>query len=574
MNIDQFKPSARLYRYAPSRAGLGLTAILIMAVVAAALFRPWGASANGNSDLNQSARRFLRGDVVTSGLGLRGVGFGDIFLDGIPSSASVSEAFLYWSTIGNANTYTSPTLDGDFVSGQLIGTSANTDWPNAQKNFVYRADVTDIVDGNGAYTIAGLPDDLASGNDSQGASLVVIYSDSNEPYRNIIINDGAVTLNQDTFSYTTQFDNYTVDNPVSDAHITYLVADGQEIYDSGTVTFEGDTIGDDVFKGTDGDFWDDLTFDVTNHDPDAPADTTLDIINQNGDYLVWAASIFSVTAGPPQSAENNLAKSFSVMVYGDVTSSGVGLRETGEGDITISGIPFGADVFRSYLYWATLGSVGSFDSPTLNGDTVNGDLIGVSANTCWPGAQNNFVYRADVTDIVNQNGTYSIAGLPDNLDSGNDSQGASLVIIFGGDTSRPLRTIIINDGAVTLDLDTHEYTDTIAGFRPDSPVSGAHVTYLVGDGQAIYPDDLVQFNGSVLAEDVFSGAEGDYWDTLTFDITDLDPADPSTTTIDNNVPNNSSSQEDCLVWAATVFSITHAPPGNIKNYFPLIYQGG
>lgn len=99
---------------------------------------------------------------------------------------------------------------------------------------------------------------------------------------------------------------------------------------------------------------------------------------------------------------------------------------------------------------------------------MQGELIGRSSDTCWgiPEFPNNFVYRAEVTGQVSGNGVYSVSGLPDDRLAGNDSQGASLVVIYR--QPGPYRTILINDGAVTLDLDLqHVHTTTLGPFSPD-----------------------------------------------------------------------------------------------------------
>lgn len=547
-----------------------LAALAIPALLLAAFWVPRTTYADGNGDLGQSARFILHGNVVSAGVGLRGAGSGTIMLDGIPEGADVIQSYLYWATIGSANTYTSPTLDGFDVNGKLIGTSANTCWSNALNNFVYRADVTGLVTEDGAYTIAGLPDNLAAGNDSQGASLVVIYSDTSDPIRTIVINDGAVTLDLLTHEHTDTIASFNPDDPVTEAEVTYLVGDGQSIWDNGNVTFNGESIAENVFTGSDGDYWGTLSFDVTDLSPDSPSSTT---INNNDpgnpdspDCLLWAATVFSITAEMPADV-NELSESATHLVHGDVTSSGVGLRGSGTGDITVSGIPAGANVSQAYLYWATIGNDGSFSSPTLDDFEVDGELIGQSGDTCW-GAEHNFTYRADVTDLIDNNGTYTIAGLPDDLISGNDSQGASLVIVYTTSIEQPLRWVIINDGAVTLDLVENTHTDTIAGFTKDDPLSSARVTYLVGDGQSMWDNGNVSFEGASIANNVFNGSDGEHWGTLTFDVTALDPPDPSTTTIDNTPPEGS---PDCLLWTATVFSIT-APQPEYDNfiYAPLV----
>lgn len=528
------------------------------------------ASANGNNFLAPSFSFTLQGNTTSAGVGLRGTGTGNIVVDGIPAGATVYRAYLYWATLGNVNTYTSPTLDGQAVNGDLIGTSGDTCW-GVQHNFTYRADVTDLVDGNGTYTIAGLPNALYLGNDSQGASLVVVYEDASDPLRTIRLNDGAVTLDFSTLDYTDTLDGFIPDSPVTDAQVTYLIGDGQAKWDAGNVTFNGVEIAEGIFSGSDGDYWGTHTFDVTDMVSGSPVETT---INDNDpgnpdspDCLLWTATIFSVTTNAPDETTNNLTPFNSYTLFGDVVADGVGLRGVGTGDIEISGVPANSVVQHAFLYWATLGNSSIYTSPTLDGQGVNGELIGVSGDTCW-GALHNYVYRADVTSLVNGNGTYTIAGLPHNLATSNDSQGASLVIIYA--TPGLYRTIVINDGAVTLDLDTHTYTDILTGFTADQPNAQAYITYLVGDGQSVWDDGNVYFEGTSIANNVFNGVDGDYWGTLTFEVSGLVSEPTSTTAINNNDPNNPDSP-DCLLWGATIFSVeTEAPIFDNFIFLPTI----
>lgn len=477
----------------------------------------------------------------------------------IPAGATVYRAFLYWATIGNVNTYTSPTLDGKEIEGNLIGTSADTCW-QAQNNFVYRAEVTSLVDGNGSYTIAGLPDDITRGNDTQGASLVVVYTDDRRPFRTILINDGAVTLDFSVHFYTDTLDGFNPERPLRDAKVTYLIGDGQAKWDDGNVSFNGGPIAAGSFSGIDGDSWGTHTFEVTRLVSDAPVTTT---INNNDpgnsespDCLLWAATIFSVTAEQPEEDSNDLSRFISRRLFGNVMADGVGLRGVGEGEIEISSLPRTARVQNAYLYWATLGNSSRYISPTFRGQVVNGQLIGVSADTCW-GALHNYVYRADVTRLVRGNGSFTIAGLPSNLAAGNDSQGASLVIIYN--LPGLYRTVIIHDGAVTLDFTNHSYTDTITGFTADQPDAQGYVTYIVGDGQSRWDSGQVSFEGASIANNVFNGVDGDSWGTLTFDVTGRISEPTATTTVSNNVPDNPESP-DCLLWAARIFSVETEPP--------------
>ena len=526
------------------------------------------ASANGNGELGVAFHYEVRGEVTASGVGLRGTGTGSITLSAIPDGTSVHRAFLYWATLGSANTYTAPTLNGNIVPGQLIGTSGDTCW-DVQHNFVYRADVTALVQANGTYTIAGLPRDLAAGNDSQGASLVVVYTAPTLPFRTIIIQDGAVSLDFVRNSYTSSLSGFRLDPSRPDAHMTYLVGDGQEEWAAGNVTFNGTPLASDIFSGIDGPFWGTHIFNVTEQVSASPVTTTINNLDPGSpdspDCLLWAASIFSV-ASPEPDTTNRLGQFYSQTQYADVTVAGVGLRGRGQGNLIVSGVPNGATIYKAFLYWATIGNTSQFMTPQFNGSTVSGEMIGASADTCW-GAARNVVYRAEVTPQVSGNGTHHIAGLPDDLAMGNDSQGAALVIVYA-DTV--YRTIMINDGAVTLDLSVHSYTDRLGPFTADQPNAQTRVTYLIGDGQSRWDSGSVAFEGTNIANGVFTGVDGEHWGTLSFDVTGLITEPEATTTINNNDPNNPFSP-DCLLWAGTVLSVvTELPNYEFSYYFPVV----
>jgi hypothetical protein len=279
--------------------------------------------------------------------------------------------------------------------------------------------------------------------------------------------------------------------------------------------------------------------------------------------VVLLLSFVFVIRPAQANGDGHLSLSYSISLEGDLVIAGVGLRGSGTGDIVVSGIPAGASVRKALLYWATIGTQDTFTSPTLDGQSVTGKLIGTAADTCWY-ATGNFVYRAEVTSLVSRNGTYSIAGLPALGHFDNDSQGAALVVVYSAPgTAR--KTILINDGAVTLDLEKHTYTDTIQGFVPDDPLTSAQITYIVGDGQSWLDGDIT-LNGSVLDTSAFTGSDGDYWDTLSYDVTGLAPTPLSTTTIDDYYA--PADVTDCLLWVATVFSVTSVELEN-QSYLPL-----
>lgn len=276
--------------------------------------------------------------------------------------------------------------------------------------------------------------------------------------------------------------------------------------------------------------------------------------------------IYPVQAQVIDPAFQDLTPFLRLTLQGDVAAAGVGLRGTGQGQIMLNSIPANASVERAFLYWATLDRDGGDTQPELNDEIVEGELIGRSYDTCWgvPPAAYNFVYRAEVTGLVQGNGTYSISGLPQDRFAGQDSQGASLVVIYR--QSGPYRTVLINDGAVTLDLaNVNTFSTTLGGFSPDPPDPPGQIIYVVGDGQEEYNDGPVTLEGSLLASNVFTGTEGDYWDTLRFDASGLLTAPEATTTLDNR---GVGTTPDCLLWAAVVLSV-QAQPQDYRVYLPM-----
>src|SRR5207237_2220855 len=113
----------------------------------------------------------------------------------------------------------------------------------------------------------------------------------------------------------------------------------------------------------------------------------------------------------------------------------------------------------------------------------------------------------------------------------------------------PYKAIVLDDGAFTIPQSSNSFNQTVLGFFQASSASPqAKITYIVGDGQS-FNDQLV-FNGSSLGSNVFQGAQGPMWDNATFDVSALVPPNAS------QVTTSSLQIEDCLTWAAVVFSIT------------------
>jgi MYXO-CTERM domain-containing protein len=150
----------------------------------------------------------------------------------------------------------------------LIGTSGHTCWAevDTNTNFVYRADVTARVAGNADYELADFPSG-ATGADSQGASLVVVYQDPADPLvGDVVLYDGAITVNQ-TSAVEQSFESLTIPPVVQSAIFRVGVGDGQETFVDGPLFFKGVDLpqpdGIQYYKSTSGLYWDVVAWDVT-----------------------------------------------------------------------------------------------------------------------------------------------------------------------------------------------------------------------------------------------------------------------------------------------------------------------
>ena len=243
------------------------------------------------------------------------------------------------------------------------------------------------------------------------------------------------------------------------------------------------------------------------------------------------------------------------------------MRGTGTGTINLTTVPPEATITKAYLYWSTLGTDGTFMMPTLNGTAVTGTRIGQSDDPWW-GVSQAFIYRADVTSLVTGNGTYTIAGLPAgplppaNL-TVNDSEGANLVVLYDV-PGAPQRVITINDGAVTLTGSrVAVYRTPLTGFVAADPPTGAKLIFLVGDGQSITPE-YAGLNTTLLSTNEFSGSDGDYWDTRTYERSGAIAA--GATHADSVL----STGYESLVWVAAILSV----PGDASMHALTVNKEG
>jgi len=253
--------------------------LFVVLVIGAFLLSAPSLFAVGNGRLSTSFTWEGHVDYVAKGCGTYEVGHGWVTIDEIPEGATIFQALMYW---GSIRAVEDPTcfLDGHEVTGQGVG-----------KDGAFRcfgADVTSLVNGNGAYHIWGFHSNV------QGFSLVIVYEHSDLPSTRILINDGC-DCNGDHggWEWMTPTHFYGFAAPDSfHARLTYIIGEGQP---------EGDdkySLWDQVFavndaQGSDGPRWDTDTYDTTGSFT-WPLKHPYANVYEGSDHLGWCAAIFSV----------------------------------------------------------------------------------------------------------------------------------------------------------------------------------------------------------------------------------------------------------------------------------------
>ena len=132
---------------------------------------------------------FLSAGYAAAGIGLRNQDTGTINLAGIPAGSVIKQALLYWNILADDQPRGDIKVNGSAASGVMIGQGVVPCW-DAKASFAFRADVTSLVTGSGAYVISGFPTGTNSGDNPwdnptpqpmmEGASIVVLFEPKRE----------------------------------------------------------------------------------------------------------------------------------------------------------------------------------------------------------------------------------------------------------------------------------------------------------------------------------------------------------------------------------------------------------
>lgn len=295
--------------------------------------------------------------------------------------------------------------------------------------------------------------------------------------------------------------------------------------------------------------------------------------------LVLPLTVLAFFAPLARSSSDSLTFFNNWFVTGDYSVAGVGLRGLGAakgaagvatGKINMTGVPSGALPIAAFLYWSTSepSSTPSASLGSFNGNKIQGAVLG-SAASPNPGcsasggtAGYGFVYRADVlrylpVDSTNNplaNGNQTV-GLPDSVAGTGGTiytNGASLVVIYkivvpGLPTVAPLRSVVIYNGAFTMNKQTSGFSQNVAGFYQAAANDSARMTAVVANGQQGFVTPL-SVNGNTLDTNPFVGAQGTQWDNPSFNINLATNASSFSTTA------TASSSKACVTFAAIVAS--------------------
>jgi hypothetical protein len=253
-------------------------------------------------------------DYTVAGIGgLRDNGAGTISVTGVTGAASRS--YLYWhgpTNTDDAAAGANIQVNGKPTTGQNLGIACDNCWGYSNSH-AYRADATNVINGNGDYALSGLVHDDVNAN---GAGVAVFFDDGdNANNRDIVIFNGndsnVASVYDDPAGWDFTLNNIAYDG--GDVYLTLFVSDGQYGGDGTLIIngvsvatghiFDGNTLpGDGTATG--GNLFDIMTFDITALVTQGLNDLHIELVGA-GDCLSAVAAFISLPAGaapnqPPQ----------------------------------------------------------------------------------------------------------------------------------------------------------------------------------------------------------------------------------------------------------------------------------
>lgn len=211
-------------------------------------------SACGLNFVQASVRLHQRSTAMTPPKGV--IQPATLSISGIPPCATITKAFLYTGGSGNgvaitAN-LTNPALTPNSFPMTMIGTHIDKCWSYVG-TYMYRADVTSAISGNGTYTLSGIPCLGGPPNDMDGATLIIIYADPTQSYTgSFVIADGAWVSNGGPLSKVISGFNVCA-TPILTNH--FMIVDDLQQIATAQVTFNSSS-SNHMFTAASQNMWD------------------------------------------------------------------------------------------------------------------------------------------------------------------------------------------------------------------------------------------------------------------------------------------------------------------------------
>ncbi|MBL4933242.1 DUF3344 domain-containing protein [Clostridium paridis] len=240
--------------------------------------------------LTEFYNRALYGDYEAMGVGLTATGSATIGIT-LPPGSSIEAAFLFWDVIRFGG-YVGPILPGGKLNNiNITGTLISTiDFGGDYIDGFY-ADVSSIAK-EGINVLEDFPRGAFRVLQTDGASLVVVYSNFSKPFKTVLINKGLVAFYDDTIETT--FQDFIVGNPPITAKTTYMV--GQSSNGRDNAYFNNSMVGTNVFNNSSGPLWSNVSVDVSNLVNSGDTSATAEVHVPLSGILIWIAQVFSVNA--------------------------------------------------------------------------------------------------------------------------------------------------------------------------------------------------------------------------------------------------------------------------------------
>lgn len=176
----------------------------------------------------------------------------NLAISGIPATATIKHAQLYWAASGTASDFT-VTMDGVAYTALSSRQYTSTTIGSGFTFFSGAVDVTAAVTTkrNNSYALTGLTVNngspwCASSGVLGGFSMVVVYSDTSEPFRVLNLYEGFQYLRDSSVTLT--LSNFQIPSPLTTtgrvAHVTWegdndLLASGENLTFNGTAMVDG-----------------------------------------------------------------------------------------------------------------------------------------------------------------------------------------------------------------------------------------------------------------------------------------------------------------------------------------------